>query len=504
MEQYIMYLRKSQMDRDFEEMSVEETLNRHRKLLTEYAEQHKLYIAITLEEVVSGESLSSRPQMMKCLELVATGEYAGVLCMDTERLSRGNSMDSGYIMQVFQAYNCRIITPAKTYDLSNESDEQFADMKFMFARYELKTITKRMVRGREISASEGKFLGSLAPYGYEKYKLKGEKGFSLKIVPEQATVVRLIFDLYTEKGMGYGKISQELERLGIQPSPPITSWGTAVIVKLLQNPVYAGKIRYKYKLSKKVLENGKMVKKRFYNSKEYELHDGLHEAIISEEQWQKSLEVRKENLPTKFSLELTNPLARLVKCEACGKTLIRHMTTQNPVRYRLSCRTKGCPCRSIYLHTLENAVIDELRSWLKDYTISIKNCEIEADLGLADTLKQTQKQLAELEAQQDKICDFLEKGVYSLEMFTKRNKTLQDDIKKLKEAEKNISSELSKQVEKKKNSIEIIPKVQHLLESYDDMTPQEKNDLLKEILYKIDYYAEPNSKDFRFKLYTKI
>ena len=91
-----------------------------------------------LEEVVSGESLAARPQMMRLLEMVSTGDYAGVVCMDIERLSRGSSMESGYIMQILQVNGCKIVTPGKTYDLQNESDEQFTDMKFMFSRYELK------------------------------------------------------------------------------------------------------------------------------------------------------------------------------------------------------------------------------------------------------------------------------------------------------------------------------------------------------------------------------
>lgn len=160
-----MYLRKSRLDTDFEEASVEETLARHRKILETLCEERRLNVVEVLEEVVSGESLSSRPQMLKLLELVNTGMYAGVICVDIERLSRGSSLESGYIMQVFQTNNCKIITPSKVYDLQNESDEQFTDMKFMFSRYELKTITKRLIRGRNQSAAEGKFLGSIAPYG---------------------------------------------------------------------------------------------------------------------------------------------------------------------------------------------------------------------------------------------------------------------------------------------------------------------------------------------------
>lgn len=196
MERYLMYLRKSRMDTDFDEISVEETLNRHRRILESFCKERRLNVVDVLEEVVSGESLSSRPKMLRLLELVNTGMYAGVICIDIERLSRGSSLESGYIMQVLQTNNCKIITPSKIYDLQNESDEQFTDMKFMFSRYELKTITKRLVRGRNQSASEGKFLGSVAPYGYRAYKLVGMKGNSLRIEPKEAKVVRMIFDMY--------------------------------------------------------------------------------------------------------------------------------------------------------------------------------------------------------------------------------------------------------------------------------------------------------------------
>ena len=185
-----MYLRKSRMDTDFDDVSVEETLNRHRRILESFCKERRLNVVETLEEVVSGESLSARPQMLRLLDLVNTGMYAGVVCVDIERLSRGSPLESGYIMQVLQTNSCKIITPSKIYDLQNESDEQFTDMKFMFSRYELKTITKRLVRGRNQSASEGKFLGSMAPYGYRSYKLPGTKGRSLQIELGEAEIVR--------------------------------------------------------------------------------------------------------------------------------------------------------------------------------------------------------------------------------------------------------------------------------------------------------------------------
>ena len=105
MAKYIEYLRKSKLDRDFENLTVEETLNRHRAILADFVKSKKLNVGVILEEVVSGEELSARPQMLKLLELVNTGEYDGVICMDIDRLSRGSSIDSGYIMQVLQLNN---------------------------------------------------------------------------------------------------------------------------------------------------------------------------------------------------------------------------------------------------------------------------------------------------------------------------------------------------------------------------------------------------------------
>ena len=63
MERYLMYLRKSRMDTDFDEISVEETLNRHRRILESFCKERRLNVVDVLEEVVSGESLSSRPTL---------------------------------------------------------------------------------------------------------------------------------------------------------------------------------------------------------------------------------------------------------------------------------------------------------------------------------------------------------------------------------------------------------------------------------------------------------
>ena len=65
MEQYAMYLRKSRFDRDYAELSVEETLKRHKAILDRTAEERGYYIAQIYYEVVSGESIAARPEIQK-------------------------------------------------------------------------------------------------------------------------------------------------------------------------------------------------------------------------------------------------------------------------------------------------------------------------------------------------------------------------------------------------------------------------------------------------------
>ena len=95
---YALYLRKSQADQPDE--SIAEVLAKHRTMLMELADKMGVTIAQAdiFEEVVSGESLYARPEMLRLLEQVEAGAYAGVFCMDIDRLGRGSMSEQGIIL----------------------------------------------------------------------------------------------------------------------------------------------------------------------------------------------------------------------------------------------------------------------------------------------------------------------------------------------------------------------------------------------------------------------
>ena len=92
---------------------------RHEKALLELAERQHLDVEKIYKEIVSGETIASRPEMRRLLEEVENGQWDGVLVMEIERLARGDPIDQGVVARTFKNAGTRIITPMKTYDPDN-------------------------------------------------------------------------------------------------------------------------------------------------------------------------------------------------------------------------------------------------------------------------------------------------------------------------------------------------------------------------------------------------
>lgn len=184
-----IYLRKSR--KDIEEEKKEgggDTLDRHRKQLVELAQRENHRIIEIYEEVVSGEYISDRPEIQKMLREVEQGTVDAILVMDLDRLGRGDMFDMGSIYRVIQYTETLIITPNEVIDPTQEGSELVFGVKSIISREELKGITKRLQRGRRVSAKEGKSVSKKPPYGY----LRDE---NLKLYPDPNTswVVKRIF-----------------------------------------------------------------------------------------------------------------------------------------------------------------------------------------------------------------------------------------------------------------------------------------------------------------------
>lgn len=509
MERYVKYLRKSRFDRDYAELSIEETLKRHEAILDKLADDRGYHIAKTYYEVVSGESIAARPEIQKMLEEVSLGIYAGVLVVDLERLARGNGADQAYISQVFQFSGTKIITPLKVYDPSNEFDEEYFEFGLFMSRREYKTINRRLNRGRDSSASEGKYISSIAPYGYVKVKLPKEKGFTLEPHPEEADVIRKIFSLFLNHA-GTKLIANYLNDHQV-PTRHGDLWTYSTVTNIITNPIYMGKIRRGWKKQIKSLENGRVIKryKKHKNVEDYPLYDGLHPALITEEQFMLAQEIRKDRRPNakvKDQFVLQNAFAGLLYCSICGKRIGR--TTQSVKREskpRLRCvNMRNCHNSSADYSIVEREIITALRTWLDGYRVKIETVGYEDEIAEQRVLlEQCDNDLSKLNQQLENAFNLVEQGVYTLVFFKERRAKLCVSIDQIKEKRDSIQTALEKLVSADARQSSLIPQTEQLLESYTEMTNQERNNLLKAVLQKIEYQKGADGK-IEIDLYPRL
>lgn len=515
---YCMYLRKSRVDLEAEAYGEGDTLARHRKTLSELALKKGIVISPEniYEEVVSGETLAARPVMQRLLSEVEQGMWDGVFVMELERLARGDSIDQGIVTQAFRLSGTLIITPAKTYDPQNEFDEEYIEFGLFMSRREYKTITRRMQRGRIASVKEGKYVGNIPPYGYSRKKLEQEKGWTLEINPEEADVVKMIFDWYTDDTdrVGMQLIARRLNAMGI-PARKGGLWTLSSIRPMLSNPVYIGKLAYNRRPQIKTSQGGQIIKTR-PRAEEYLLVDGLHPPIISDETYEKAQEyIKAHSQPVPGNRILKNPIAGIVVCGKCGRNMVRRPYSKRSCEDTLMCPCPECHNVSASLVSVEREVLNALRAWLENYKLEQKGkTEKRGNAAQIKTLESAARKLNEeirrRKKQIERIYALFEQEVYDLETFTSRLQTGKQELAETEKKYRNLQNQLAKEQRIQKQNAELVPKVEHVLAAYQALgNAKAKNQALKSVIDRIEYYKDRGGRwgdpdDFELVLYPKL
>lgn len=511
---YWMYLRKSRADVEAESRGEGETLSKHRKALFQLAKKHNINITKVFEEIESGESILHRPQMVEMLRLMDIEKPDGVLCMDIDRLGRGDKIDQGIIEKTFKENKTLIVTPTEIYDMNEESGEFNVEVRSFLARMELKQTTKRLQGGRRRSVEEGNYIGTVPPYGYLIEKTSKER--YLIPHPEQAKYVKMIFELYThpdpKKRMGSSKIANELTRIGA-PSYTEKGWDPSSVLNILKNAVYAGRIQWGKKITRKSTTPGQ--KKTVQSRPKSEWIDvkGKHEPLVSMELYQKAQEILGNRYHIPYHLEngVVNPLAGLVECEKCGRTMVLRPYTDQPA-HLMCINRRNCNNKSSRFAYIENALITALQDYLHAYKTdwnrrkkhNVINYTLEAKKS---SLKTLIRELEEHERQKGNLHDLLERQIYTVEQYLERSNILTERIEDTKNKIENLKKEISQEEINEKMKKDFIPKIEQVIKFYHKTKdPKKKNDLLKSVLEKTTYRKELHQRndDFTLVLYPKL
>ena len=492
---FILYLRKSRADDPNE--TVEEVLSKHEARLQAFMERtygFRIPEENIYREVCSAESIADREKIKEVLSRIEDPNIIGVVVADVPRLSRGDLGDCNTIINSFRYTKTLVITDVMKFDLENKRDRQYFQDELLRGAYYLDYVKEILRAGRENSVrNKGCFIGTRAPFGYNKVKI----GKSPSLEPNKdADIVRLMFEWYVNEGSSFYNIACKLNEMAI-PAPMGDKWKKDTIKKILKNPAYDGKVTWGAIKGTTLVEDGELVKKRLAQ-KDYILAEGLHPAIVDHDIWVKAQEKRAKNPSTKEGYALKNSFAGMLRCAKCGRAMTTHPYPHAEARYE--CREKPMCFKSIKMSVVENGIITALEQVeLPKLEAKLKNDDGNAFKIKKSLLENLEKELDDYKAQEEKQYEFLETGRYSEEVFDKRNAILHEKMEACQAKIRETQLSMPKQIDYQEKILSLKEAIEALKS---DVSPAEKNKLLKRIVERIDLETWGTGKkgDIRYKL----
>ena len=491
------------------------SLEAQQERLYEYAEYRELEIAGDYCDAgKSGKSIKGRPEFQRMMDDIISQKdnISYVLVFKLSRFGR-NAADVLKSMQLLTDYGVDLVSVDDAIDSSTQGGRLTLTILSAVAEIERENITDQFMAGRLQKIRDGKWSGGSVPYGYRSVDRE------LTIDPYEAKIVRKIFDLYMQEDMGATSVAVTLndegylrkENGGADQRPFTYDF----IVNVLDNPLYCGKLVFGRRTNKKG-PDGKLLKP---DPKHAVMAQGIHETILTEEEWN-AVQEKRERL-SKNNYELDDPerislLSGLVRCPMCGSGMIHtknkrinrnHGGYYKTIHYYAcnnSRKSNGRTCS--FRHTYNQEKIDSsvfeiiqrlttLPEYKKAVTANLQNqATVEQ---LEERLKQERKELRKEELNNRKLGEQLD----ALDIMADGYETTYEQIlaeidegyDKIEEIERKIRSIMRKLESLKqgfKASENIERMLDHFTKLYEHMSCQERREMYRLFIDHIEVLPE--------------
>ena len=224
------------------------------------------------DEGISGTSASKRPAFLRMIRQCRQGKIDLVLVKSISRFAR-NTVDCLNYIRALRTMGIAVIFEKENINTLESDSEILITMMGAFAQAESESMSGNIIWGKRQSMKEGKVAIQYKHfYGYEK----GKDG-KPRIIPEQAEVVRRIYDSFLA-GHSVRMIKAELEAQGIPATKGGPVWSESVIRSILKNEKYCGDA-----LMQKTFTQDCITKKQIRNVGQLPMYlkRNNHEGIVS-------------------------------------------------------------------------------------------------------------------------------------------------------------------------------------------------------------------------------
>ncbi len=378
-----------------------ESLQHQKEFFTEYARRngHEL-VELYADEGISGTSLKKREAFRRLMADAQLGRFGLVVVKDVSRFAR-NTVDA--LQSVRRLKGLGIDTLFINGSMTALGDGEFALTLFSaMAQEESNNLSKRVKWGKRINARKGRVPPRI--YGYDKVD-----NFTLAINQEEARVVRKIFSLYIDQGLGCRTISARLNGDGDRTKFG-GEWNARGVARILDNPLYKGVlVNHKYEIEDFL--TGRQVAlpegQRFY-------HERPQWAIVSAEIFDRAQQIMAQRRQHYDSGEPfrqgrhsgRHTFSTLIKCAHCGRSFTRKSYTYANTRVYWRCVTNDqytaerC-CNGVILD--EGELLRGLRDYLWE-SISDRDAFAQQALAAVEGRLSGEGERRELEGKQRRLC----------------------------------------------------------------------------------------------------
>lgn len=480
----------------------------------------------------SGKSIEGRVSFNQMMEDIKSGKdgVSYVLVFKLSRFGR-NAADVLATLQVMQDFGVNLICVEDGIDSSKDAGKLMISVLSAVAEIERENIRVQTMEGRMQKAREGKWNGGFAPYGYSLIDGK------LVVNEEEAVAIRMIFDQYVNTDLGANGIAKYLENHGIhkiaRQNGKNPLFDAALIRRIIQNPVYSGKISYGRRRTEKV--HGTRNEYRQVKKDDYLLVDGLHEALVSEEVWEQAqvkvaAQAKKYEKVNRDKKEKIHLLSGILKCPVCGagmygnKSIKKRKDGSNYKEfYYYGCKhrnmTRGHKCdykKQVHEEMLDASVaevISKLVSNPKFSDLIRSKINMEVDTGALDQeIEKYKIQLRKLYHNKDTILSDMDSLDYEDKHYQRRKTDLENHLykiyDKIDEAEELLVSAKAKKrslLADKITGDNIYKALIFFDKLYAQMNEAEKREFLSQLVDNVQIYEERKEngqwlKSIEFKL----
>ena len=399
------------------------------------------YVKGYVDDGITGTSDIKRDNFMKMIEDARSSKFDLIVTKEISRFSR-NTLDSIKYTRELLSYGVAVLFVNDNINTALPDSELRLTIMASMAQDEIRRLSERVKFGMHRAIERGEILGNNLLYGYKKDKDTG----ILKLVEDEAKVVRRIHELYAVEEFSLSKIAKTLNSEGLKTCQN-KKWCVSTISRMIENPKYKG-----YYCARKSEIVDYMTKRiKYFEKDDWVIYEDKTRIppIVDEDLWERAntrLASRKKAFSERKEDKSIYKNRYLYSAKIYCK---QHNTVFHRRKFRKKKKDITWVCseylkngkttcdspniRESELDAIFKDLISKLQIDSKDIINTLMNHyrHLEIDTGIDEEISSREKKINNLYTKKDKILELSIQGGLSNEEFYERNNQFNDKINDL-------------------------------------------------------------------------